>query len=144
MVKTVRDILRSKGSEVITIEAEANVYSALELMANKNIGALLVVKGEKPVGILSERDYARKVILHGRSSLQTPVDKIMTREVCCALPSHTVEECLALITEKRCRHLPVVEDGQLLGLVSIGDLVKASIEEKEFIIGQLENYIKTG
>lgn len=144
MVKTVRDILRRKGSEVYSIDADANVYSALELMAEKNVGALLVLNGDTPVGILSERDYTRKVILHGRSSLQTPVNKIMTREICYVLPGNTVEECLALITEKRYRHLPVFENGQLLGMVSIGDLVKASIEEKEFIIGQLEHYIKTG
>jgi len=144
MVKSVRDILRDKGSQVYTISYDTNVYEALEKMAAHNIGALLVMKGDKIVGILSERDYARKVILRGLSSLQTPVEKVMTREVRCALPSQTVEECLAIITEKRCRHLPVMDGDQLVGMVSIGDLVKASIAEKEFMINQLENYIKTG
>jgi CBS domain-containing protein len=144
MVKNIRDILRDKGSQVHTISGEANIYEALEKMAAHNIGALLVMTGDRIAGIISERDYARKVILQGRSSLQTPVEKIMTREVCCALPSQTVEECLAIITEKRCRHLPVMDGDQLIGMVSIGDLVKASIAEKEFMINQLENYIRTG
>lgn len=144
MTKTIRDILRSKGSEVYAIDSDANVYEALEKMAEKNIGALVVMKDSQIVGILSERDYARKVILHGRSSLQTPVNKVMTTNVCYALLSHTVEEGLALITEKRCRHLPVFDGSNLVGMVSIGDLVKASIEEKEFMINQLENYIKAG
>jgi CBS domain-containing protein len=144
MTKTIRDILGSKGKEVYTISANANVYDALEKMAEKNIGALIVMDEGKIVGILSERDYARKVILHGRSSLQTPVEKIMTQQVCYALLSHSVEECLAIITEKRCRHLPVFDGSNLVGIVSIGDLVKASIEEKEFMISQLENYIKAG
>jgi CBS domain-containing protein len=144
MTKTIRDILGSKGNEVYTIGANANVYEALEKMAEKNIGALVVMDEGKIVGILSERDYARKVILHGRSSLQTPIDKIMTKQVCYALLSHSVEECLAIITEKRCRHLPVFDGSNLVGIVSIGDLVKASIEEKEFMINQLENYIKAG
>ena len=144
MTKTIRDILGNKGNDVYTIGSDANVYEALERMAEKNIGALVVMKDGKIVGILSERDYARKVILHGRSSLQTPVDKIMTKEVCYALLSQTVEECLAIITEKRCRHLPVFDGTNMIGMVSIGDLVKASIEEKEFLINQLENYIKAG
>jgi CBS domain-containing protein len=144
MTKTIRDILSKKGNDVYTIGSDANIFEALERMAEKNIGALVVMKDGKVVGIMSERDYARKVILHGRSSLQTPVDKIMTREVCYALLSHTVEECLAIITEKRCRHLPVYDNSNLVGMVSIGDLVKASIEEKEYLINQLENYIKTG
>jgi len=144
MVKNIRDILREKGSQVHTINSDANIYEALEKMAVHNIGALLVMKGERIAGIISERDYARKVILMGRSSLQTPVEKIMTRDIVCAIPSQTVEECLAVITEKRCRHLPVMDGDQLIGMVSIGDLVKASIAEKEFLISQLENYIKTG
>jgi len=144
MTKTIRDILSNKGSDVYTIGADANIFEALERMAEKNIGALVVMKDGKVVGIMSERDYARKVILHGRSSLQTPIEKIMTKEVCYALPSQTVEECLAIITEKRCRHLPVFDGSKMVGMVSIGDLVKASIEEKEYLINQLENYIKTG
>ncbi len=144
MVKTVRDVLRNKGNEVSTVEADATVLSALEKMAEENIGALLVMEKGALVGILSERDYARKVILQGLSSPMTKVRAIMTQNVCYARPEQTVEECMAVITEKRCRHLPVFEGDSLVGLVSIGDLVKASIAEKEFIIGQLENYIKSG
>lgn len=144
MVKTVRDILRSKGGDVFSVDAEATVFSALELMAKENVGALLVMKSGKLIGILSERDYARKVILKGLSSPQTRARDIMTETVCYTSPEQSVEECMAVMTEKRCRHLPVLENNQLAGVVSIGDLVKASIAEKEFIIGQLENYIKTG
>jgi len=144
MTKTIRDILATKGNDVYTIGSNANVYEALERMAEKNIGALVVMEEGKIVGILSERDYARKVILHGRSSLQTPIKKVMTKDVCYALQSQTVEECLALITAKRCRHLPVFDGSNMVGMVSIGDLVKANLEEKEFMINQLENYIKAG
>lgn len=144
MVKTVRDVLRGKGNDIFSVEAEATVFSALEMMAQKNIGALLVMESGKLVGILSERDYARKVILQGLSSPITKVRAIMTEAVCYARPEQTVEECMAVVTEKRCRHLPVFDGDNLVGLVSIGDLVKASIAEKEFIIGQLENYIKGG
>jgi len=144
MSRSVRDILRSKGGEIFSIDADATVFEALEEMARKNVGALLAMKDGRLVGILSERDYARKVILKGLSSPKTPVSEIMTETVCYARPEQTVEECMALITEKRCRHLPVFDGDQLAGLVSIGDLVKASIAEKEFIITQLENYIKTG
>jgi len=144
MIKSVRDVLRSKGNQVFSIEAEATVLSALEMMAKENVGALLVMNGGKLIGILSERDYARKVILKGLSSPQTKARDIMTGTICYARPEQSVEDCMAVMTEKRCRHLPVLENEQLAGVVSIGDLVKASIAEKEFIIGQLENYIKTG
>lgn len=144
MVKTVRDVLRSKGSEVCSVQVDDMVLSALERMADKNIGAMLVMEKGKVVGIFSERDYARKVILQGLSSPMTKVGAIMTRNVCFARPEQTVEECMAIITEKRCRHLPVFDGDSLVGVISIGDLVKASIAEKEFIIGQLENYIKGG
>jgi len=144
MVKTVRDVLRSKGGQTFSVDADATVFTALEKMAKENVGALLVINGGSLIGMLSERDYARKVILKGLSSPQTKVREIMTDTVYYARPEQTVEECLAVITEKRCRHLPVLENDQLVGLVSIGDLVKASIAEKEFIIEQLENYIKTG
>ena len=144
MTKTIRDILNTKGSDVYTIGADANIFEALERMAEKNIGALLVMDKGALVGILSERDYARKVILQGLSSPMTKVRAIMTDNVCYARPEQTVEECMAVITEKRCRHLPVIDGESLVGVVSIGDLVKASIAEKEFIIGQLENYIKGG
>ena len=144
MIKTVRDVLRNKGNQVSTIEAETTVFGALEKMAAENIGALLVMEEGEVVGIISERDYARKVILRGLSSPMTKVRQVMTQGVCYVRPEQSVEECMALITEKRCRHLPVFEGTELVGLVSIGDLVKASIAEKEFIIGQLENYIKGG
>ncbi|MHB1399444.1 MAG: CBS domain-containing protein [Trichloromonadaceae bacterium] len=143
-MKFVRDVLRSKGSHVFSIEADASVFSALELMAREDVGALLVMNGGRLIGILSERDYARKVILKGLSSPQTKARDIMTQTICYARPDQSVEDCMAVMTEKRCRHLPVMENDQLAGVVSIGDLVKASIAEKEFIIDQLENYIKTG
>lgn len=144
MIKTVRDVLRLKGGQVFSVDAAASVFFALDMMADENVGALLVMEDGRLVGIISERDYARKVILKGLSSLQLAVREIMTEMVCFARPEQTVEECMALVTEKRCRHLPVLEEGELVGLISIGDLVKASIAEKEFIIGQLENYIKGG
>ncbi len=144
MVKTVEDILRSKGGQVFSIEADATVFSALEKMARENVGALLAVQGDSIVGILSERDYARKVILKGLSSPQVKVREIMTATVCYARPDQSVEECMAVMTDKHCRHLPVLEEDRLVGLISIGDLVKASIAEKKFIISQLENYIKGG
>ena len=144
MIKTVRDILRLKGGTIFTIDADSSVFVALEMMAKENIGALLVMQDGKLIGLISERDYSRKVILKGLSSLQLSVREIMTEMVCYARPQQTVEECMAVVTEKRLRHLPVMEDDELVGVVSIGDLVKASIAEKEFIIGQLENYIKGG
>lgn len=143
-MKTVRDILRTKGNEVLTINQDQTVLAALKKMAEADIGALLAVDDAgTAVGILSERDYARKVILKGASSPETQVKTIMTEQVYYVHPQQTVEECMALMTEKRCRHLPVLENGELLGLVSIGDLVKASISEKEFLIDQLTNYIQS-
>jgi len=144
MIKTVRDILQLKGGQIFSVDAETSVFVALEKMANENVGALLVMQDGKLIGVISERDYARKVILKGLSSLQLSVREIMTEMVCYARPQQTVEECMAVVTEKRLRHLPVMENDELVGVVSIGDLVKASIAEKEFIIGQLENYIKGG
>ena len=140
-MKTVKQILRDKGDKVLSIDPGATVFDALKLMAEKNVGALLVLEGGRVVGILSERDYARKVILHGKSSLNTPVRDIMTDRVMFIRPEQTVEECMALMTEKHIRHLPVLVENQLAGVVSIGDLVKASIDEKDFVIKQLENYI---
>jgi CBS domain-containing protein len=142
MVKTVRDVLRNKGGQIFSVDADATVFAALEVMAKEDVGALLVMNGGRLIGMLSERDYARKVILKGLSSPQTKVREIMTDTIFYARPEQTVEECMAVVTEKRCRHLPVLDDDKLVGLVSIGDLVKASIAEKEFIIEQLENYIK--
>ena len=140
----VSDILRSKGSEVCSVGPAASVRDALELMAAKGIGALVVLEGGEVVGILSERDYAREVELKGRTAAATPVGAIMTGKVACIEPGNTVEECMALMTHKRIRHLPVVEDGRLVGLVSIGDVVKAIISHQQFLIEQLEHYITTG
>ena len=141
MSKTIRDVLKSKGDSVVSIDPEATVYSALELMAAKNVGALLVMKGNQVVGILSERDYARKVILEGRSSLNTVVEKIMSSKVLYVTPNMSIEEGLAVMSDKRCRHLPVIQDKELIGMVSIGDLVKAQVADKNFMISQLEHYI---
>jgi IMP dehydrogenase len=133
--------LETKGHDVWSIEPSALVYDAMKLMADKEIGALLVLEGAKLAGIVSERDYARKIILQGRSSLTTEVREIMTSRVVYVEPERNIEECMALMTDKRIRHLPVVEAGQLCGVVSIGDLVKAIIAEQQFIIQQLERYI---
>ncbi len=140
-MRNVRDILETKGHDVWSIEPMALVYDAMKLMADKEIGALLVMEGATLAGILSERDYARKIILQGRSSLTTEVREIMTSRVVCAGPERSIEECMALMTDKRIRHLPVVEAGQVCGMISIGDLVKAIIAEQQFIIQQLERYI---
>jgi CBS domain-containing protein len=138
---TIRQVLEEKGYEVLAIEPGASVYSAIEIMAENGIGALMVMKGNQPVGLISERDYARKVILKGRSSRDTEVREIMASHVYCVHPDQTVEECMALMTEKRVRHLPVTEDDLVVGIVSIGDLVKTVIAEQRFIIDQLEHYI---
>ena len=140
-MKRVRDILTRKGNDVWSISPSASVYDAMKLMADKGIGALLVMEGEKLVGIISERDYARKVILQGRSSRTTSVEEIMTSRVAYAEPGQNIEECMAVMTEKRIRHLPVMEAGQVRGVISIGDLVKSIIDEQKFIIEQLERYI---
>jgi CBS domain-containing protein len=140
-MKKVREILRSKGYSVWSIEPRASVYDAMKLMAEKNVGALLVMESDQLVGIISERDYARKVILHGRSSRATTVEEIMTTRVAYAEPDQPVEECMAVMTDKRIRHLPVMEAGRVTGVISIGDLVKSIISEQRFIIEQLERYI---
>ena len=141
MTILIRDVLKNKGTSVVSVSENETAYKALELMAKENIGALLIMNGGKLVGIVTERDYARKVILEGRSSLTTTVDKVMTRKVLYITPDKSVEEGLALMTEKRCRHLPVFEDEKLVGIVSVGDLVKANLAGKEFVISQLENYV---
>ncbi len=142
-MKTAADILRSKPHQTVyTIAPAASVFDAVKLMADKEIGALLVVEGEAIAGIITERDYARKVILMGRSSRETPVRDIMTSEVTYVGPGQTTEECMALMTENRLRHLPVLDSGKLVGLISIGDLVKDIISEQRFIIDQLEHYIR--
>jgi CBS domain-containing protein len=137
----VQDVLNQKGRDVYSIGPDHTVFDALRVMAQHEVGALPVLDGDRLVGLISERDYARKVILLERSSRNTPVRDIMTSRVTCVGPRRTVEECMALMTDKRTRHLPVLEDGRLIGLVSIGDLVKAIIDEQQFIISQLETYI---
>lgn len=137
----VSQILADKGSDTWSIGPEATVFEALELMAEKRIGALLVIEKDRLVGILSERDYARKVILLGRGSRKTPVRDIMSSDPCCIRPEQTVDDAMALMTDKRIRHLPVVSEEALAGIITIGDLVKAKIADQEFVIQQLENYI---
>ena len=138
----VSQVLEEKGHVIWSVARDAPVLEALQLMAEKNCGALLVVEDEKLVGLISERDYARKIALKGKSSRNTRVEEVMSRRVVYVQPSQTVDECMALMTEKRVRHLPVVDsDEKLVGMISIGDLVKAVISEQEFIIHQLENYI---
>jgi CBS domain-containing protein len=141
---TVRQLLEKKGGDVWSTSPEASVYDALLLLAEKNVGALLVLEEGRIAGIFSERDYARKVALHGKTSVNTLVREIMTERVLTVSPQNTIEEAMALMTEKRIRHLPVVEDNQIVGVVSIGDLVKGIIADQEFIIEQLENYIASG
>jgi len=143
MVTTIRQILDRKGRDVFSVAPDTTVYDALTLMAERNIGAVLVMRGEELAGIFSERDYARKIILLGRHSKDVPVTEIMTPKVVCIRPDQTADECMALMTEKRIRHLPVLDAGQLAGMVSIGDVVRAVISEQEFRIEQLENYIST-
>ena len=140
-MKSLKQLISAKGSQVYCIGPDAKVIEALQLMAQKDIGALVVLEGEKLVGVISERDYARKVILHGRSSQDVRVREIMTSEVITVDPTRTVEECMALVTQKRIRHLPVTEGNSLIGVVSIGDLVKEVIAEQEQTIKQLESYI---
>lgn len=138
---TVNEILITKGSEVVSINPDASVYDALALMSERNIGALMVLEADRPVGLISERDYARKVILQGRSSKTTQVREIMTGRFVAVTPNTPVEECMGVMTEKRVRHLPVLEKGRIVGLISIGDVVRAIIDDREFTIAQLEQYI---
>ena len=139
---TVRQLIDAKAGPLVTVSPTHTVRDALELMAEHEVGAVLVVDGGGDlVGVLSERDYARKVILKGKASDETQVSEIMTERVLCAQPHLTVPECMALMSNKRIRHLPVIDEGQLVGIVSMGDLVKATISEQEFIIRQLELYI---
>jgi CBS domain-containing protein len=140
-MKTVTQLLQAKGREIHSIGPDARVFDALKLMAEKDVGALVVMEGGRMAGILSERDYARKVILLGKSSHDIPVRDIMTAKVITVQPRHTVEECMALMTSKRIRHLPVTDGERLVGVLSIGDLVKETIAEQEATIRQLESYI---
>ena len=140
-MKTVMQLLQQKGTGVHTIGIEARVYDALKLMAEKDVGALIVLDASRLAGIISERDYARKVILHGKSSYDIPVREIMTSKVITVQPRQTVEDCMALMTSRRVRHLPVVDGDRLVGVLSIGDLVKEVIADQEATIRQLESYI---
>jgi len=140
-MKTVAQLLRSKPHGVLSIAPDTAVYQALQLMADKNVGALLVLDGDSLVGIFSERDYARKIILLGKSSKETQVREIMSSHVLYVRPQQTIEDCMALMTDKRVRHLPVLDEHRVIGVISIGDVVKSIISEQEFMIEQLQNYI---
>lgn len=138
----VAELLKAKDSSTIhRIGPDATVYEAVEMMAQHRVGSVLVIEGDKVLGIVTERDYARKIALMDRSSRSTKVREVMSSPVMCVPPSHTTEECMALMTKSRLRHLPVMDNGKLVGLVSIGDLVSGIISEQRFIIDQLEQYI---
>jgi CBS domain-containing protein len=138
---TAGHILQEKGNRIWSVAPATMVYDALALMAENNLGAVLVMEEARIVGIFSERDYARKVTLKGKSSRETPVREIMTGDVLFVRPNHSIQDCMALMTDKRIRHLPVMEGAKPIGVISIGDVVKAIISEHEFVIRQLENYI---
>ncbi len=140
-MRTVRQLLEAKSPEVIAIGPEAPVIDAIRLMAERGIGALLVMDGARLAGILSERDYARKIVLQGRSSRDTPVRDIMTAEVVTVAPGDSIDHCMQLVTDRRIRHLPVVDGGAVIGVLSIGDLVKTVIELQRRDIDQLQRYI---
>ena len=140
-MKSVKAILNAKGPDIWSCAADATIFDAVKLMADKNVGSLLVMDGDKLVGIVTERDYARKVILEGKSSKNSAVNEVMTTHMVCVSPERSVDECMALMTDKRLRHLPVLEKKKVVGVVSIGDLVKAVINEQQFIIEQLQEYI---
>lgn len=137
----VKRVLQGKGHEVWSIDPEASVFDAIAMMAEKEVGALVVMEAEKLVGVMTERDYARKVVLQGRSSKGTRIKDIMTSRVAYTRPDQSVEECMAVMTDKRIRHLPVMDGDKVLGMISIGDLVKTIIEEQQQVIEQLEQYI---
>lgn len=141
---TVRQLLKGRHGQVWSVSPDDTVYRALQVLAENDIGAVLVVEDDTLVGILSERDYARKVILEGKSSRRALVRELMTETVLYVRPQQTLEECMALISDKRVRHLPVLEDDRLVGVVSIGDVVNRAIADREFVIEQLENYITGG
>lgn len=140
-MRTVRQLLDAKPAEIVSIGPDAPVIEALRRMAEREIGALLVMEGPALVGIVSERDYARKVVLQGRASKDTPVRDIMTAQVRTVAPTDTVEHCMQLVTDRRIRHLPVLDGGRVVGVLSIGDLVKAVIEEQQQTLDQLQRYI---
>jgi CBS domain-containing protein len=140
-MQSLKQLLERKGTDVWSIGPDATVLDGVRMMAEKGVGALLVMDGDRPVGVLSERDYARKVVLEGRSSDATPVREIMSRGVIYATPDQSVEECMALMTDRHVRHLPVIQSDAVLGIISIGDLVQVIIAEQKFVIQQLEHYI---
>ncbi len=143
-METVRDLLAHKGEKTVSVSPKNTVLEALTVMKEENIGAVLVLDDAGQIaGILSERDYARKVMLVGKSSKDTAVSEIMTKQVTVISPDNSVEEAMALMSDKRCRHLPVVDDGRLCGVISIGDVVRAVIHDKEILISQLEHYISS-
>ena len=141
MDNTLQRLLNKKGQEIYSIQANQTVYEAIAEMDQRNVGALIVKGGEKIVGIITERDYTRKVILKGRSSKETPVEAIMSRNLVSVTPEHQIQQAMELMTEKRCRHLPVFKDEQLVGMLSIGDLVKAIIADQELQIQILKDYV---
>ena len=141
-MKTIHQVLGAKALSIVSITPDTLIYDALVIMAEKHIGALLVLEGDHLAGIFSERDYAREVALKGKSSRTTPVKEVMSTTVITVSPRHTVEECMSLMSGKRIRHLPVIEDGKVTGILSIGDLVKETIAEQEALIKQLESYIQ--
>jgi len=138
---TIKQVLDRKGHDVLTVRPDDTVLHALEQMASRNVGAVIVTEHDAPVGIFTERDYARSVILKGRSSPTTPVRDVMSAEVIFVQPEQTVDECMAIMSAKRFRHMPVLQEGRLVGIVSIGDLVKTIIDQQEFTIEQLKGYI---
>ena len=140
-MKLVQHLLDSKGRDIISVTADVSVLDAIKLMAEKTIGSLLVMQGDELQGIMTERDYARKVIIKGRSSETTAVGEIMTADVCSATSQETVSDCMALMTKRKIRHLPVIDDGTVVGMLSIGDLVRAIISDQQEEITQLEQYI---
>jgi CBS domain-containing protein len=142
MLETIAQILQLKGNDVWSIAPDAKVYDALVIMSEKHIGALVVVDDGRVVGIFSERDYALKVALHGLTSREADIRQVMTADIYCVTPQTSIDEAMAIVTESRSRHLPVMEGDRLVGLASIGDLVKAALDEKDFVIKQLKQYIK--
>ncbi len=140
-MQTIKQLLENKGSKILSIDPNSSVFDAIKSMANHHIGSLIVMQNGRLVGIITERDYSRNVVLKGKSSVNTAVKDIMTKNVLCTKPEQTVEEAMALMTDKRVRHLPVIENGDVLGIISIGDLVKTIISEQKHIIEQLEHYI---
>jgi CBS domain-containing protein len=140
-MNTVRQLLQDKGNEVSSIDPDKSVYDAMQLMAAKNIGALMVLENGKLIGIISERDFSRKANMLDKPLRDILVKEIMTSQVVYVIPDNTTEECMALVTEMRSRHLPVLENDQIIGIISIGDLVKDTISDREFVIDQLERYI---